>query len=75
MENIAWNQAMPAVLLSGAHDRTCCVFDSRNPEAVARWSFDADVECLAWNPHDAAVFLAGYAPAFSAAVKAEMVLF
>ena len=59
VENIEWNSEMASVLLTGAHDKSCAVFDTRAADAVARWGFDSDVECTSWHPHATSCFLAG----------------
>jgi periodic tryptophan protein 1 len=58
VSSIEWNPVESAVLLTGSFDRTAKVFDTRNPEAVATWTFATDVECLKWNPFEPHLFLA-----------------
>eukprot|EP00049_Salpingoeca_infusionum_P013030 m.242834 g.242834 ORF g.242834 m.242834 type:complete len:639 (+) comp15337_c1_seq15:121-2037(+) len=64
IENLAWNIAQPSVLMTGGHDGLVCVFDTKNPDAVAQWQLDSDIECLEWCPWDPESFLAGTSNGF-----------
>ena len=43
-------------MASGAYDKTVAVFDVRSPDNVTSFATTADMECLQWNPHNAATF-------------------
>ena len=58
VQNVTWNPAEKAVLLTGSFDKSACAFDTRDPSAVARWNFSADVAGAAWNVHNASMFVA-----------------
>ncbi|KAF7504370.1 hypothetical protein GJ744_002427 [Endocarpon pusillum] len=51
--SLDWHPTQSTLLLSGSYDRTVVVTDMRAPDAKApRWTADADVEQIRWNPHD-----------------------
>lgn len=58
--SIDWHPSEPksTVLLSGsADDKTIVITDMRAPDAPApRWTVEADVERVRWNPHDPEFF-------------------
>ena len=43
-------------MASGAYDKTVAAFDVRSPDNVTSFATTADMECLQWNPHNAATF-------------------
>lgn len=59
VQSVAWqckaaggsaaSAASPAVLLTGAYDRTIRVFDTRTPEAASVVKIGSDVESVCWN--------------------------
>ena len=52
-----WHPTEATVLLSGSYDRAVIATDMRAPEAQApRWTVEADVERVRWNPHDPRYF-------------------
>ncbi|KAK1301354.1 Histone-binding protein MSI1 [Acorus calamus] len=50
-EAFTWNQDIPEVLLSGSFDRSVVMMDMRSSSRTG-WSVSADVESLAWDPHN-----------------------
>ncbi|KAI3886604.1 hypothetical protein MKW92_003326 [Papaver armeniacum] len=50
VQAVAWNAHSPTVLLSGSFDRSVVL--TRYPLQCIKCVVTADVECLAWNPHD-----------------------
>ena len=56
VQAVEWHPVEGNILVSGAYDRQITVFDASSPGAVARWSIDADVECIRWNPHNPKLF-------------------
>lgn len=51
--SLDWHPTESTVLLSGSYDRTVVATDMRAPGAKApRWTVEADVERVRWNPHD-----------------------
>lgn len=50
--SLDWHPKESTVLLSGSYDRTVVAADMRAPDTKARWSVDADVEAVRWDPHD-----------------------
>ncbi|KAL6499675.1 hypothetical protein OROGR_027585 [Orobanche gracilis] len=58
VQAVAWNHGDPDVLLSGSYDHTVAMNDWRIPSrSVYKWSVTADVECLAWDPHNEHFFV------------------
>lgn len=58
MQALAWHPTEAACLLSGGFDKRACVSDLRTTEqAVAAWHCGADVESLAWDPHQPTNFV------------------
>ncbi|KAL3827940.1 hypothetical protein ACJIZ3_016742 [Penstemon smallii] len=52
VQAVAWNNFAPQVLLSGSFDHTVVMKDGRIPtHSGFKWTVDADVESLAWDPH------------------------
>ncbi|KAL8136462.1 hypothetical protein V2J09_002463 [Rumex salicifolius] len=52
VQAVAWNRHVPEILLSGSFDHSVVLKDGRKPSHSGyKWSVDADVECLAWDPH------------------------
>ncbi|KAJ0802306.1 putative transcription factor WD40-like family [Helianthus annuus] len=59
VQALAWNHKEHEVLLSGSVDHTIVMRDGRVPSHSGfKWSVGADVESLAWNPHDQHLFVA-----------------
>ncbi|KAK9077795.1 hypothetical protein SSX86_006133 [Deinandra increscens subsp. villosa] len=59
VQAVAWNHKEHEVLLSGSFDHTVVMRDVRVPShAGFKWSVGADVESLAWDPHDQHLFVA-----------------
>lgn len=53
VQAVAWNHHVPQVLLSGSFDHTVVMKDGRQPSHSGyKWSVDADVESLTWDPHN-----------------------
>ncbi|MCL7024685.1 hypothetical protein MKW94_019792 [Papaver nudicaule] len=53
VQAVAWNPHLPNVLLSGSFDCSVVLVDWRDPSHVCiKSAVAADVECLAWDPHD-----------------------
>lgn len=50
VQQILWNPTHHTVLLSGGHDSTACVLDSRSPASVMKYVLSADVEVCRWDP-------------------------
>ncbi|XP_076936945.1 uncharacterized protein LOC143604307 [Bidens hawaiensis] len=58
VQAVAWNHNEHEVLLSGSFDHTVVMRDGRVPSHSGfKWSVDADVESLAWDPHDQHLFV------------------
>ncbi|KAK9663985.1 hypothetical protein RND81_14G011500 [Saponaria officinalis] len=52
VQTVAFSHHVPQILLSGSFDHSIVMKDGRNPSHSGyRWSVDADVESLAWDPH------------------------
>ncbi|KAM7475266.1 hypothetical protein LguiB_022509 [Lonicera macranthoides] len=52
VQAVAWNHYVPQILLSGSFDHSVVMKDGRIPShAGFKWSVNADVESLAWDPH------------------------
>lgn len=59
VQAVAWNPAEPQVLISGSFDHSVVLMDGRNPShSGLYWSVPADVESLAWDPHNEHSFAA-----------------
>ncbi|XP_020101868.1 uncharacterized WD repeat-containing protein C17D11.16-like [Ananas comosus] len=53
VQAVAWNRHSPEILLSGSFDQSVAIMDMRSGErAHDKWSVMADVESLAWDPHN-----------------------
>nr|XP_043628316.1 uncharacterized WD repeat-containing protein C17D11.16-like [Erigeron canadensis] len=53
VQAVAWNHHEHEVLLSGSFDHTVVMRDGRKPTHTGfKWLVGADVESLAWDPHD-----------------------
>ncbi|PSC72392.1 putative WD repeat-containing [Micractinium conductrix] len=59
VQALAWNPAEAPVLLTGGFDKWACLVDVRTPDAgsVPAWRVSADVEALAWDPHNPTRFV------------------
>jgi periodic tryptophan protein 1 len=52
VHSCAWNPSEATVLAMASYDRTLAVVDARaGGDKVARYSLNADPECLLWHPH------------------------
>lgn len=52
VQAVAWNHHVPQVILSGSFDHSVVMKDGRIPSHTGiKWSVNADVESLAWDPH------------------------
>ncbi|KAJ8771343.1 hypothetical protein K2173_026520 [Erythroxylum novogranatense] len=59
VQAVAWNHHEPQVLLSGSFDRSVVMKDGRIPSHPGfKWLVTADVESLAWDPHNSHSFVA-----------------
>lgn len=59
VQAVAWNHYEHEVLLSGSFDHSVVMRDGRVPSHSGfKWCVDADVESLAWDPHDQHLFVA-----------------
>ncbi|UJR36697.1 hypothetical protein I4U23_029414 [Adineta vaga] len=61
IQSICWHPSEPQNLLSGSSDQTVCLTDCRdadNKNSQHRWTFDSDIERVAWNTFDSNQFLA-----------------
>ncbi|CAF0807161.1 unnamed protein product [Adineta ricciae] len=61
IQSICWHPTEPQNLLSGSADQTVCLVDCRdanNKNNQHRWTFDSDIERVAWNTFDSNQFLA-----------------
>ncbi|KAK1266792.1 Histone-binding protein MSI1 [Acorus gramineus] len=56
VQAVTWNQDKPEVLLSGSFDRSVVMMDMRSSSRTG-WSVSADVESLAWDPHNSNCFV------------------
>ncbi|ONM34991.1 Periodic tryptophan protein 1 [Zea mays] len=53
VQAVAWSPQSPEVLLSGSFDKTVAMNDMKDGgQNCHKWSVEADVESLAWNPHN-----------------------
>ena len=60
IQSICWHPTEPQNLLSGSADQTVCLVDCRdanNKNNQHRWTFDSDIERVAWNTFDSNQFL------------------
>lgn len=59
VQAVAWNHHASQVLLSGSFDHTLVMKDGRIPSHDGfKWSVSADVESVAWDPHNEHFFVA-----------------
>ncbi|CAF4250683.1 unnamed protein product [Rotaria sp. Silwood2] len=61
IQSICWHPIEAQNLLSGSADRTVCLVDCRdanNKASQHRWTFDSDIERVAWNTFDTNQYLA-----------------
>ncbi|OEL15647.1 putative WD repeat-containing protein C17D11.16 [Dichanthelium oligosanthes] len=53
VQSVAWCPQSPEVLLSGSFDKTVAMNDMKDGgQNCHKWSVEADVESLAWDPHN-----------------------
>nr|CAB3475281.1 unnamed protein product [Digitaria exilis] len=53
VQSVAWCPQSPEVLLSGSFDKTVAMNDMKDGgQSCHKWSLEADVESLAWDPHN-----------------------
>ncbi|CAN6918060.1 unnamed protein product [Brassica oleracea] len=58
VQAVEWNHYAPQVLLSGSYDCTVVLKDGRDPShSGMKWSTNAKVESLAWDPHSERSFV------------------
>ncbi|GJX14333.1 uncharacterized WD repeat-containing protein [Tanacetum coccineum] len=58
VQAVAWNHFEHQVILSGSFDHTVVMRDGKVPaHSGFKWSVGADVECVAWDPHDQHLFV------------------
>ncbi len=56
VQGIRWHPTESTILLSGSFDKSVAVLDGRYPQAVTRWSTQAEVESIQWNTHNPQTF-------------------
>ncbi|KAL6613906.1 hypothetical protein ACP70R_036176 [Stipagrostis hirtigluma subsp. patula] len=58
VQAVAWSRQSPEVLLSGSFDKTVAMNDMKDGgQSCHKWSVEADVESLAWDPHNEHAFV------------------
>ncbi|TVU10269.1 hypothetical protein EJB05_43802 [Eragrostis curvula] len=58
VQAVAWSHQSPEVLLSGSFDKTVAMNDMKDGgQSCQKWSVDADVESLTWDPHNEHLFV------------------
>ncbi|OEL35888.1 putative WD repeat-containing protein C17D11.16 [Dichanthelium oligosanthes] len=55
---VSWSQHSPEIILSGSFDTSVALKDVKNcAPGCIRWSVEADVETVAWDPHNEHLFV------------------
>ncbi|KAJ4798261.1 Transducin/WD40 repeat-like superfamily protein [Rhynchospora pubera] len=57
VQTVAWSRHSPELLLSGSFDKSVALMDMKSSSESGRWSVDADVESIAWDPHNEHAFV------------------
>ncbi|KAF3321397.1 Periodic tryptophan protein 1 [Carex littledalei] len=57
VQTVAWSRHSPELLLSGSFDKSVALMDMKSSNESGRWSVDADVESIAWDPHNEHAFV------------------
>ncbi|BAS75972.1 Os01g0924300, partial [Oryza sativa Japonica Group] len=58
VQSVAWSRQSPEVLLSGSFDKSVAMNDMKDGgQSCNKWSVEADVESLAWDPHNEHSFM------------------
>ncbi|GJN22560.1 hypothetical protein PR202_gb10138 [Eleusine coracana subsp. coracana] len=58
VQAVCWSHQSPEVLVSGSFDKTVAMSDMKDGgQSYHKWSVDADVESLAWDPHNDHMFV------------------
>ncbi|KAG8054137.1 hypothetical protein GUJ93_ZPchr0001g30387 [Zizania palustris] len=53
VQSVAWSRQSPEVLLSGSFDKSVSMNDMKDgAQNCHKWTVEADVESLAWDPHN-----------------------
>ncbi|CAH0519004.1 unnamed protein product [Peronospora belbahrii] len=52
VQSVRWNPAETTVLASASFDRKIVVLDGRQPDAFSKFELSAEVESIAWVPHN-----------------------
>lgn len=55
---VRWHSTEASVLATGAYDKSVAVLDVRSCEKVTRFAMTADLEDIAWDPHNPALLVA-----------------
>ncbi|CEG49281.1 WD40 repeat-containing protein [Plasmopara halstedii] len=58
VQSVRWNMAETTVLASASFDRTIVVLDGRQPDAFSKFQLSAEVESMAWAPHNPSTVVA-----------------
>ncbi|KAJ4769193.1 Transducin/WD40 repeat-like superfamily protein [Rhynchospora pubera] len=57
VQTVAWSRHSRELLLSGSFDKSVALMDMKSSSESGRWSVDADVESIAWDPHNEHAFV------------------
>lgn len=58
VQSVAWSRQSPELLLSGSFDKSVAMNDLKDGgQNCHKWSVEADVESLAWDPHNEHSFM------------------
>ncbi|CAI5714741.1 unnamed protein product [Peronospora destructor] len=58
VQSVRWNPAERTVLASASFDRKIVVLDGRQPDAFSKFQLSAEVESIAWAPHNPSTIVA-----------------
>ncbi|CAH0514755.1 unnamed protein product [Peronospora belbahrii] len=58
VQSVRWNPAETTVLASASFDRKIVVLDGRQPDAFSKFELSAEVESIAWVPHNPSTIVA-----------------